>query len=230
MFGALGAGHLVAGRVEDLHDEARITSSSSITRMRLIPCPPVRAAAAGTNSAPRPTSDDTVSVPPCDSAMPRLTDRPSPVPPAARFVVKNGSKMRLERRGLDARAVVATTVTTTGPSSVRTSIATVPPFGIAWRAFAIRLRKICLSWFGLAHDEAHDVVVGVDDLDALVRIRAAHQVDGGLHDVFHLDDVPLLGVLTREVEQGADDLLDLEPRLLDQLEPLTAPSTRAPPP
>ena len=27
---------------------------------------------------------------------------------------------------------------------------TLPPFGIACRAFAIRLRKICLSWFGLA--------------------------------------------------------------------------------
>ena len=77
---------------------------------------------------------------------------------------------------------------------------------------------------------ASDVVVGVDELDALVRVRAAHEVDGRLHDVLERDDVPLLGVLAREVEQRAHDLLDLEARLLDQLEPLHAPSSRAPPP
>ena len=59
------------------------------------------------NAAPCPDSDDAVSVPPCDSAIPRLTDRPRPVPPVTRFVVKNGSKMRSSTIGRDAGPVVA---------------------------------------------------------------------------------------------------------------------------
>ena len=46
------------------------------------------------------------------------------------------------------------------------------------------------------------------------------EVDGRAHDVVERHDLTLLGVLAGEVEQGAHDLLDLEPRLLDQLEPL----------
>ena len=41
--------------------------------------------------------------------MPRLTESPSPVPPVARFVVKNGSKIRSSDGRLDARPVVADT-------------------------------------------------------------------------------------------------------------------------
>ena len=64
------------------------------------------------------------------------------------------------------------------------------------------------------------VLVGVDELDALVRVCPPHEVDGRAHDIVECDLVTLVGVLAREVEQRADDLLDLEPRLLDQLEAL----------
>ena len=47
-----------------------------------------------------------MSVPPCASAIPRLTDSPRPVPPTPRLVVKNGSKMRDSSAGVDAGPVV----------------------------------------------------------------------------------------------------------------------------
>ena len=53
-----------------------------------------------------------------------------------------------------------------------------------------------------------------------MRVRAPDEIDGRADDVLERDDVALLGVLAREVEQGAHDLLDLEPGLLDQLEAL----------
>ena len=141
------------------------------------------------------------------------------MPPVRRFVVKNGSKIRSITAGSMPGPSSLTVATANSPSRC-TSTRTVPPFGIAWRAFAIRFRKICLSWFGLALTSAIDVVVGVDELDALVRVRAPHEVDGGADDVFERDRLTFLGVLAREVEQRAHDLLDLEAGLLDQLEPL----------
>src|SRR4029078_6904301 len=46
------------------------------------------------NVVPFPTSLSTRILPPCRSAMPRLTESPSPVPSPSLFPVKNGSKMR----------------------------------------------------------------------------------------------------------------------------------------
>ncbi len=100
------------------------------------------------NVEPRPGFDSTVRLPPCASAMPRLTESPRPVPPLSRFVVKNGSKIRdCSSSGMP--APVSETVASTPSASQRTSIFTEPPPCIAWRAFASRLRKICLIWFGL---------------------------------------------------------------------------------
>ena len=73
-------------------------------------------------------------------------------------------------------------------------------------------------------DERVRGVVRVDELDALVRVRAPDEVDRGAHDVLDLHQVPFLGVLAGEVEQCANDLLDLEAGLADQLESL--PRTR----
>ena len=77
-----------------------------------------------------------------------------------------------------------------------------------------------MSWFGLASTRASARVVRVDELDALVRVRAADEVDRRPYDVLDLHEVALFGVLAGEVEQRTDDLLDLEPRLADQLEPV----------
>ena len=46
------------------------------------------------NTVPFPTSLSTRILPPCRSTIPRLTDKPSPVPSPSFFVVKNGSKIR----------------------------------------------------------------------------------------------------------------------------------------
>src|SRR5581483_5039182 len=64
------------------------------------------------NVAPAPGCENTVRVPPCDSAIPRPTDRPSPVPPVSRFVVKNGSKMRSATSGAMPGPSSATTAST----------------------------------------------------------------------------------------------------------------------
>src|SRR3990170_3205889 len=69
-------------------------------------------------------------------------------------------------------------------------------------------------------DERRHRAVAFDDLDLLRRARAPDELDGLGHDLFERDDAVLIGALAGEIEQGANDLLDLEARLLDKLEPV----------
>ena len=141
------------------------------------------------------------------------------MPPVRRFVVKNGSKIRSTDVGLDA-----------GPSSLTAAIselALVADVDADRPAVRHRLARVrdqveedLLELVRAARDGRAGVVVGVDELDALVRVRAPDEIDRGADDVFERHDMTLFGVLAREVEERADDLLDLEARLLDQLEPL----------
>ena len=77
-------------------------------------------------------------------------DRQAEAGPArVRLVVKNGLEDALEHDPGDPRPVVAHRRDHVTAVAVDLD-PTLPPFGIACRAFAIRLRKICFSWFGLA--------------------------------------------------------------------------------
>src|SRR6185503_17089141 len=137
--GALRADDLVADRFEDLDDEH---ADHVFVVDREDAAHRVASAASGSRTvkrAPTPGSDDAISVPPCDSAIPRLTESPRPVPPTSRLVVKNGSKMR-ERSAASMPGPSSATVTSALAPRRETSTCTVPPSGIAWRAFAIRLR------------------------------------------------------------------------------------------
>ena len=68
------------------------------------------------NVVPRPGTLSTVMVPPCSSMMLRHSDRPSPVPSPAGFVVKNGSKMRERISGGMPRPVSAISTRTRPPA------------------------------------------------------------------------------------------------------------------
>ena len=151
--------------------------------------------------------------------MPMLTERPRPVPPVLRFVVKNGSKMRLSASGsmpgtvvadrCDGEAVLGADVDGDG-AAVRHRLASVRD----------QVQEDLLELVRARVHQRAGILVGVDELDALVRVRPPHEVDGRANDVVERHLVPLLRVLAREVEQRAHDLLDLEPGLLDQLEAL----------
>ena len=115
-----------------------------------------------------PVSDDAVSVPPCDSAIPRLTDRPSPVPPVSALRREERLEDALERRS--ARCP--------GPSSLTTAITRVAvPADLDAHAAAVRHRlarvrdQVEEDLLQLVRARVHEravVVVGVDQLDALV--------------------------------------------------------------
>ena len=117
-----------------------------------------------------------MSVPPCDSAIPRLTDRPRPVPPLSRFVVKNGSKIRSNVPGSMPGTVVAD-----HGDDVPAVAVHLHPHAAAVRH---RLPGVCdqveedlLQLVRARLDGCFAVVIGVDELDGLVRVRPPDQVD-----------------------------------------------------
>jgi hypothetical protein len=108
------------------------------------------------NVEPRPGFETTSIEPPFCSTAPYTIASPSPVPEPAGFVVKNGSKIRAWTSSLIPSPVSVTVITTEGPRLARpasadapferlTSIASVPPSGIASRALAARFSSTCSS-------------------------------------------------------------------------------------
>ncbi len=98
-----------------------------------------RRAAARARSAAR-------SRPLCSSTMLRTIDKPRPVPWPSPLVEKNGSKMRVEVLGRDARAVVdhaQLDVAVVAHAGLSCSLPA--PSGMAWQALVIRLTSTCWS-------------------------------------------------------------------------------------
>src|SRR5262249_31602434 len=89
------------------------------------------------NVVPFPTSLSTKILPPCRSAMPRLTESPNPVPSPSLFVVKNGSKMRGSTAGGMPEPVSLTSTRHTPSPTVGRIVTTPPPF-MACTAFRIK--------------------------------------------------------------------------------------------
>ena len=112
-----------------------------------------------------------------------------------------------------------TRATASSPSRP-TSTVIVPPLScIACFAFEIRLRKICLSWFGARLD----VDIGSSPMRSTISISFAalvRRISSTVCATTSSSEIrlELVRALAREVEQRADDLLDLERRSLDQLE------------
>src|SRR6476619_2986868 len=94
------------------------------------------------NVVPFPTSLSTRILPPCRSAMRRLTESPSPVPSPSFFVVKNGSKIRGSTVGGMPEPVSLTSTRHT-PSATDVRIVSTPPPFMACTAFRIRFIKTC---------------------------------------------------------------------------------------
>jgi hypothetical protein len=86
-----------------------------------------------------------VRAPPCASAIPRLTDSPSPVPSPTNFVVKNGSKIRAAAsRGTPGPSSAISTNTVLSDAPVRTcSVPGLAAARLACSALRIRLRITC---------------------------------------------------------------------------------------
>ena len=97
---------------------------------------------------------------------------------------------------------------------------TVPPPGIAWRALTSRFRKICLSRVGLPWTSSGTRQSYLSQLDALVRVRAADELDGLLADPVQRDGPDVVGLGAGVPEQRIHDLPDLEPALPDEEQPV----------
>src|SRR4029077_2347355 len=91
---------------------------------------------------PFPTSLSTRIFPPCRSTMPRLTDRPRPVPSPSPFVVKKGSQI-LGRIAAGMPDPVSRTSIRQIPSTTDVQIVSTPPSFIACTAFNTRFMSTC---------------------------------------------------------------------------------------
>src|SRR5207302_4782139 len=84
------------------------------------------------NRLPLPGSLATSIVPPCAWTIPRLTERPSPVPFTAGFVVKNGSKIRARlASGMPVPVSANSILIASSCGAAVTVTVRVPPCGIA---------------------------------------------------------------------------------------------------
>ena len=156
-----------------------------------------------------------LSAPPSCDASPCTIDRPSPVPLPTPFVEKKGSMARASVASSMPEPVSDTESRTYSPgarprpSPRRTSalvaeMRSVPPFGMASRAFTLRLSSAISSWFwsALANGRSSEVsietrICGPDVLairSAMSAISLA-DVDGGR----------LQGLSAREGEQPLDE-------------------------
>src|SRR5262249_46978812 len=91
---------------------------------------------------PFPTSLSTRILPPWRSTMPKLTDRPRPVPSPSLLVEKKGSKILGRTVGGMPDPVSHTSITQI-PSTTDVRIVSTPPSFIAWTAFNTRFISTC---------------------------------------------------------------------------------------
>ena len=148
-------------------------------------------------------------MPPWASAMPRLTERPRPVPCPDSFVVKNGSKMRPASATGTPGPLSDTSTNTRWPSTpVRTAIAA--------------SRRGSDGLLGVQQQVEHDLLnlLAVDDDDRNVVRQLFAQLDvrrpafegaeheRRAHDFVQVGDRPIQRRLAGEGQQMVDDLRD----------------------
>ena len=169
-----------------------------------------------TNEAPVPTEETTVRSPPCARAISRLAASPSPAPA---FVVVNGSNKCLRMDGSIPLPVSVTLATAHAPSRSSRTV-TVPPAGQRLLRVDQQAQEDLTQPGGAAVDVERLAAMLLSQLDVLVRVRAADELDGLLADPVQRDGPGVVGLGTGVPEQRIHDVPDLEPALPDEEQPV----------